>query len=390
MDSVDSTTEGIRLRKGTGTYTMKIAQIAPLVESVPPAKYGGTERVISALTEELLERGHDVTLFASGDSVTSARLDGTCKRSLRSAGITDIRECMGQTLTHIGYAYSMADQFDVIHDHCGVLSFPTAQICNTPVISTMHGCFFDDNIQIFQTLQKPHVVTISHDQAASAKRIHRVATVHNGLPMEHYPFEEDRGDYLLYVGRISPLKGTAEAITIAKATQRKLIIAAKLDQRDVAYFEAEVKPHLSDQIQWIGEVSEKERNRLMSKAYCFIHPAPWREPFGLTLIEAMACGAPVVAFDTGAIREVVAHKKTGFVVQTIQEFIRAVEKVHLIDKKLCREWSLSHFSAKKMADGYERVYKKVAQVSDQLFSTSYSIDTQGRTYFGEIMLELVR
>lgn len=369
---------------------MKIAQLAPLVESVPPAKYGGTERVISALTEELVKRGHDVTLFASGDSVTTAKLDSICKQSLRSAGITNIRENMGETLSHIGHMYSMADEFDIIHDHCGVVSLPTAQICDTPVVSTMHGCFFDHNIKIFQKLKRPHIVTISNDQASSVKKIHNVATVHNGLPMDHYPFSEKSDEYLLYVGRISPLKGTAEAIVIAKATGRKLLLAAKLDERDTQYYKTEVEPHLDDQIVWLGEVSEEERNTLMSNAHCLIHPARWREPFGLTLIESMACGTPVIAFNTGAIPEVIRHKKTGFVVNTLTEFIEAVKKVSTINKKACRQWALSQFSASKMADEYEKVYAKILAATKPAHSMSYEINTQEDVYFGEIMLELVR
>jgi glycosyltransferase involved in cell wall biosynthesis len=191
--------------------------------------------------------------------------------------------------------------------------------------------------------------------------LNHIGTVHNGLPMEHYPFGEEMGEYLLYVGRVSPEKGTHVAIDVAQLLDLPLIIAAKVDSYDVAYFHQYVEPRLSDRIRWIGEVDEGERNKLMSGARCFLHPVSWREPFGLVLIEAMACGCPVVAFDKGSIPEIIVTGETGYVVQDIETMIEAVQNIGSINRAACRERALTHFSAKKMTDGYEAVYKKILE-----------------------------
>lgn len=340
---------------------MKIAQIAPIIERVPPRKYGGTERVISALTEELVKRGHEVTLFASGDTVTGATLSSVCDHSLREAGINDIRERTGWTLRHIGAAYSRAREFDIIHDHCGVYSLPVAELSPTPVIQTMHGAFYDHNIHVFQQLQNTHVVTISKDQARGIHGINNIGVVHNGLRMEHYPFSDKPENYLLYVGRITPQKGTHLAVQLARKLGLPLIIAAKLDPEHQSYFDTEVAPYLSQNIQWIGEVNEAERNELMSKALCFLHPGLWREPFGLTLIEAMACGAPVVALRRGAIPEIVRHGKTGYIAENAQEMLELIPKAFELKRLACRKHSLTEFSTQKMTDHYQHLYTSLAR-----------------------------
>lgn len=338
---------------------MKIAQIAPIVESVPPKKYGGTERVISVLTEELVRRGHDVTLFASGDSQTTATLSSVCPQALRQAGISEHRERNGMSLLHIGRAYERAADFDIVHDHCGVFSLPTANICKTPVVQTMHGAFYDHNKTLFQELSKPYLVTISHDQAKAAAHIHSLGTIYNGLPLHQYPTARTASDYLLYVGRITPLKGTHVAARIAHEMKLPLIIAAKLEPAEEEYFAREVEPYLSDTIQWIGEVTEAERNDLMNKARCFLHPGLWREPFGLTLIEAMACGCPVVAFDRGSIPEIIEHGKTGFIVHSMTQMKQAIERATSLDRVYCRDHALRTFSVRRMVDAYEALYKHI-------------------------------
>jgi len=340
---------------------MRIAQIAPIVERVPPKKYGGTERVVHALTEELVARGHDVTLFASGDSQTSAKIVSVYPRALREAKLKDIYGLNNWTLLNIGMAYDRVGEFDVIHDHLVPYSLPTANLSHTPVVATMHGPFGAEDRKLFQTLTKPAVVTISQSQSYPVPAINHAGTVYNGLPMEHYPFDDTPDDYLLYVGRIAMVKGVHFAIETAQQLDLPLIIAAKLDKVDHPYFREYVEPWLSDRIRWIGEVDEEERNKLMAKAKCFLHPVTWREPFGLTMIEAMACGAPVVGFNEGSVPELVKTGVTGYVVNDIEAMIDAVENIKEIDRAACRAHALEHFSAQKMADGYEAVYRRVIE-----------------------------
>lgn len=338
---------------------MKIAQISPIAERVPPKKYGGTERVIHALTEELIARGHEVTLFATGDSRTSAKLEYVFPRGLREARMKDPYGTNSWTLFNVGLAYDLKDEFDIIHDHLAPLSLPTANISDVPVVVTMHGPFTADNRRLFQTLRGPSVVTISEAQMYAVPNLNHAGTVHNGLSMEHYPFGDTPEDYLLFIGRISIEKGVHFAIDVALQLDMPLIIAAKLEKTDQAYFREYVEPRLSEMVRWVGEVDEDERNRLMSKARCLLHPITFREPFGLVLIEAMACGCPVVAFNQGAIPEIIKTGTTGFVVQDLEAMIDAVDAVRDIDRAACREHALTNFSAKKMADGYEAVYQKI-------------------------------
>jgi glycosyltransferase involved in cell wall biosynthesis len=340
---------------------MRIAQIAPIVERVPPKKYGGTERMVHALTEELVKRGHEVTLFASGDSQTSAKLESVYPRSLREAKVKDLYGTNTWTLLNMGLAYDMQDEFDIIHDHLAPLSLTAANLATTPVVMTMHGAFSVDNRKLFQTLRTPYVVTISESQMYSLPDLNHAGTIHNGLPMEHYPFDGEMGDYLLFVGRISPEKGVHFAVEAALELDLPLVLAAKVDAYDLPYFREYIEPHLSERIRWIGEVDEGERNKLLANARCFLHPVTWREPFGLTLIEAMACGCPVVAFDKGSIPEIVNTGVTGYVVQDLETMIEAINNIGAIDRKACREHALTHFSAKRMADGYEAVYRKILE-----------------------------
>ncbi len=337
---------------------MRIAQIAPIVERVPPKRYGGTERVVWALTEELVKRGHDVTLFASGDSVTTAKLESVYPRALREARLKDMYGLNYYTLLSFGLAYDKQDQFDIIHDHVMPNSLPTANLARTPVVGTMHGPFTSENRKLFQAFRHPGMVTISNAQAYPAPNIHHLGTVYNGLPLSDYPFGEEGEEYLLFVGRISMEKGVHIAIEVAQELDMRLVIAAKLENIDRPYFKEYVEQGLSDRIEWIGEVDEAERNKLMSKALCMLHPVTWREPFGLTLIEAMACGCPVVAMNLGSIPEIIQNGKTGYVVESVESMIEAVEGIKNIDRAACREHALTHFNAEKMADGYEEMYTK--------------------------------
>ncbi len=338
---------------------MKIAQIAPLVERVPPKKYGGTERVVSALTDELVRRGHDVTLFATGDSITKAKLVSVYPRSMREMKIDKPFSRNNFSLLNIGTAYQRQEEFDIIHDHNGVLSLPTANLSTTPVVMTQHGAFSRENRPLFQTFKNPYQVTISKSQAFAIPSMNHAGTIYNGLNLQDYPFSNEHDGYLLFVGRISMQKGVHYAVEAAMTLNLPLIIAAKLEPTDRPYYEEYIAPYLSEQIKWIGEVDEEERNKLMSRAMCFLHPVTWREPFGLTLIEAMACGSPIVAFNRGSIPEVIKNGKTGFVVEDIDGMLDAIENIAMINRENCRELTLEKFNTSNMTDRYEAVYKQI-------------------------------
>lgn len=347
---------------------LRIAQIAPIPERVPPKKYGGTERVIYHLTEELVKKGHDVTLFASGDSITSAKLVSVVPKALREMpNEKDIYGFNVNSLLNMGLAYSMQDEFDIIHDHNAHMGLPTANISRTPVVMTWHGPYDDVMTRYFSELCKPHLVSISKSQAALAPSLAFAGTVYNGLPMEDYPFSATPQDYLLYVGRIDREKGVHHAMDAAIFLGRELIIAAKLDDQIPViktYFEEEIRPRLEKHprlLHWIGEVSEVERNELMKNATCLLHAVTWPEPFGLTLIEAMACGSPVVAFGLGAIPELVRHDETGFVVKNLEGMIKGIENIGTISRETCRAHALQNFSSKRMADGYEAIYQRILE-----------------------------
>ncbi|MDB5225516.1 MAG: hypothetical protein JWL87_468 [Candidatus Adlerbacteria bacterium] len=338
---------------------MKIAQIAPLAERVPPKKYGGTERVVHALTEELVRRGHEVTLFASGDSQTQARLESVYPRALREAKFNDLYGTNDLTMLHMGVAYELQDEFDIIHDHMAPLSIPIANLATTPVVATVHGPFTGENRKLFELLRGPNIVTVSQSQLYPLPNINHAGTVHHGLSMEHYPFSAEHDGYLLYVGRIAADKGVQYAVDVAQVLDIPLILAAKVEPIDLPYFKQYIEPRLSERIKWVGEVDEEERNRLMSRASAFLHPVVFREPFGLTLIEAMACGCPVIAFNRGAIPEIIKTGVTGFVVEDVEGMIDALHNIGTISRAACREHALQNFNVSRMADGYEAIYRKL-------------------------------
>lgn len=344
---------------------LRIAQLANIAERVPPHKYGGTERIVSVLTEELVKRGHQVTLFASGDSITSAKLVSIYPKALRYSRVLDnVYGANILSLLNIGYAYQRQDQFDIIHDHNGYLSLPTANFSKTPVVMTVHGYFGVNEKRIFENLKNPYLVSVSKAQAASAPNLKFMGNVYHGLDLKDFPFSKKLGKYLLFTGRISMEKGVHFAIETALYLDMPLIIAAKLDSEvdashDVSYFKQFIEPKLSDQIKWVGEVSETERNKLMSGALCSLHPITWPEPFGLTIIESMACGTPVVAFNLGSMPEIIEDGKSGYIVEDVSSMIEAVAKIQKIDRQYCRKYVLDKFSVGNMVDGYESIYHKI-------------------------------
>ena len=338
---------------------MRVAQVAPLVESVPPKLYGGTERVVSYLTEELVKRGHEVTLFASGDSVTAAKLVSICQRSLRSD--PTVVDPWVYLIAQIGLVYDQAREFDLIHSHVDYFTFPLARYARTPTVTTLHGRLDLPELQsIYRAYPEMNLISISNQQRSPLPNSRWIATVYNGIRVEDFTLEMNRGDYLAFLGRITPEKGIDAAIDLAKRTGIKLKIAAKIDQVDREYFEQIIKPELSNPlIEYIGEIDQTSKNQFLGQAYALLFPINWPEPFGLTTIEAMACGLPVVALRRASVPEIVADGKTGFICDSVDEIQKAIARVDSIDRKACRQHVEKHFSVRAMVDAYEAAYKKV-------------------------------
>lgn len=357
---------------------MRIAQVAPVIEKVPPAKYGGIERVVSELTEELVRRGHEVTLFASGDSKTAATLVAPYPTSLREAKFGDLFGSNPYTLLNIGSAYQRQYEFDIIHDHCEYRSIPTANLSQVPVLMTIHCNIDPPRKKLYETLSNPYYVSISKSQASLSPSIKWIGTVYNGLTMDDFTFSDIPDKYLLYVGRFSSNKAPHLAIKVAKMLNMPLILAAKLDNCDIPYFEKFIKPELSKTIRWIGEVNTQKRNKLMSKALCMLHTAVWNEPFGLTLIEAMACGCPVIAFHKGAIPEIIKDGKTGYIVSSLLQMVKAVQSIAVIKRDVCRSHAIANFGVQKMADEYERIYQMILERRD--ITKTFRVIAQNHIY----------
>lgn len=335
---------------------MRIAQVAPLYESVPPKCYGGTERVVSYLTEELVRLGHDVTLFASADSVTSATLHAVVPGALR----LDSR-CVDSIAHHVHMLEKVrqqADGFDVIHFHIDYLHFPIARMLHTPHLTTLHGRLdLPDLHPLFREFAEMPTVSISDAQRAPMPFLNWRATVHHGLPQTLYRFHPVHSDYLVFIGRISREKRVDRAIDIAKRAGRKLYIAAKVDRPDQEYFEAHVKQLLDHPlIEFVGEVGEHEKDGLLGGAYALLFPVDWPEPFGLVMIEALACGTPVVAYPCGSVPEVIRHGETGFIVRSIDQAVAVLPRVTELDRARCRADFEERFSATRMARDYIAAY----------------------------------
>ena len=336
---------------------MKIAQVAPLFESVPPKAYGGTERVVSYLTEALVELGHEVTLYASGDSVTAAELVPVVPRSLR----TDVRhpDWLVHHTVMLDRVFADAARYDVIHLHVDVLQYPLARRCATPCVTTLHGRLdLPDLVPLYRQFSDAPLVSISDNQRKPIPFANWRATVHHGLPPGLYDFQpKPRGDYFAFVGRISPEKRVDRAIEIALACGVPLRIAAKVDKADQEYFATHIR-HLLDHplVEFIGEIDEPRKNDFIGNARALLFPIDWPEPFGIVMIEACACGTPVISYPGGSVMEVMQHGVTGYIVSDQQEAIAAAEQVHLIDRYRCREVFEQRFTARTMAQRYLEVY----------------------------------
>jgi glycosyltransferase involved in cell wall biosynthesis len=340
---------------------MRIAQVAPLYESVPPQLYGGTERVVSWLTEELVRQGHDVTLFASGDSRTSARLIAPCRRALRLDPAC--RDQLAHHMLMLEQVCQMADEFDLIHFHVDYLHFPVTRRVGVAHVTTLHGRLdLPDLPPLYQEFWDMPVVSISDAQRDPLPWIDWQGTVHHGLPLDLHQFRPGRGRYLAFLGRISPEKRVDRAIEIARAVGMPLRIAAKVDRVDREYFAEVVSPLLADPlVDYVGEISESEKGAFLGNAHALLFPIDWPEPFGLVMIEAMACGTPVVAYRRGSTSEVLRHGVTGFLVESLGEAVAAVEHVQHLDRVVCRRVFERHFSAERMTRDYAAIYARLVR-----------------------------
>jgi glycosyltransferase involved in cell wall biosynthesis len=339
---------------------MRIAMIAPLVEPVPPPLYGGTERVVSVLVEELVRRGHEVTLFASGDSRTTARLHATTPRGLRLD--PEVRDYVASTVLHVGEAYRHADEFDIVHNHVDYIAFPFARLCSTPTVTTTHGRLDLTEIRrLFGAFPEQPLVSISLAQRDPVSHLNWVGNVYNAIDIDNYRFQPVVGDYLVFLGRIAPEKRPDRAIEIARDAGIRLVIAAKIDPVDRDYWEHAIEPLVqsSPLIDYIGEVDEEEKDALLGGAYAYLFPIDWPEPFGLTMVEAMATGTPVIAYRAGSVPEVVVDDVTGFICDTVHGMVDAVARVAQLDRAACRRHVELRFTPEVMAAGYEAVYRQI-------------------------------
>jgi glycosyltransferase involved in cell wall biosynthesis len=340
---------------------MRIAQVAPLYESVPPGQYGGTERVVSYLTEELIELGHEVTLFASGDSITNADLVACSPRSLRTD--PGCRDPLVHHYLMLEEVFRRASQFDLIHFHIDYLHFPLSRRSGLSQLTTLHGRLdLPDLTPLYRRFRDMPVVSISDAQRRPIPLARWLGTVYHGLPQDLFQFHEAPGDYLAFLGRISPEKRVDRAIEIARLAGMPLKIAAKVDRVDQDYFSAVIKPLLDPSlVEFIGEIGGKEKEEFLGNAHALLFPIDWPEPFGLVMIEAMACGAPVIAWPHGSVPEVLEDGDAGFVVEDVEEAARAVERLASFDRRRCREVFERRYTAARMAGDYVNIYEQLLE-----------------------------
>lgn len=344
---------------------MKIAIVAPPYIKIPPDGYGGIETVAHQLTEGLIRRGHNVTLFTIGESRSSAEMYWVFEREQR-AKLSDepssfLNTAMTQTLASYLEIARRRD-FDIVHDHTWKEGLASAHFLDMPVAHTIHSPLDEENrkfYRLFINSRKIHFVSISKFQQKCLPGLNYAGNVYNAIELEHFPFSEEKEDFLLWLGRFNEEKAPHLACEAAKILQKKLILIGKLrEEKEKEYFDEKVKPYLNDKIKYIGELAEERKKYFMS-AQAFLNPIQWDEPFGLVLIEAMACGTPVVSFKRGSIPEIVKDGVTGFVVDTFDDFLGSIKRVNELNPKELREYVSSNFSSEAMVNGYERVYRNI-------------------------------
>jgi len=339
---------------------LAIAQVAPLHEAVPPKLYGGTERVVSYLTESLVAMGHDVTLFATGDSETNARLVPIVPGALRLTGATDPIAAHVLLLEQVA---SRAADFDVLHFHCDYLHFPISRRLSAATLTTLHGRLdLPELVPLYQEFTDAPLVSISNAQRAPLPWACWMATIYHGLPAETGVVRERPGNYLAVLGRISPEKGVDRAIEIARKTGMELRIAAKVDDADRAYFEAVIRPLLDQPgIEFLGEIGENDKDGFLGDAYALLFPVDWPEPFGLVMIEAMARGTPVIGYRRGSVPEVIDQGVTGYLVESVDEAVSALECVPSLSRAGVRHRFDERFTSERMARDYVEVYRRLCE-----------------------------
>jgi glycosyltransferase involved in cell wall biosynthesis len=338
---------------------MKIAQVAPLYESVPPKLYGGTERVVHYLTQELVRQGHQVTLFASGDSQTNADLVWHIEEALRLNPHTV--DPIANHIVQLQQVFERIDEFDIVHFHTDYIHFPFTENISVPHATTLHGRLDLPDLQyVYNKFPRQPVISVSDNQRKPLPQANFVGTVHHGLPANlHKPGKAD-GNYLAFLGRISPEKGLPRAIEIAKAAEMKLKIAAKIDKADMEYYEREIKPLLDNPlIEFIGEINEQQKCDFLGSARAFLFTIDWSEPFGMVIIEAMACGTPVIAHGMGSVPEIIQNGENGFITDNVKEAVSIIKNLDSFDRKKVRKIFDERFTAERMAKDYVRIYENL-------------------------------
>jgi glycosyltransferase involved in cell wall biosynthesis len=360
--SLDWTNDGKDRYSHSGVPQLRIAQVAPLYERIPPKLYGGTERVVSYITEELVRRGHQVTLFASGDSQTGAKLAPGCPQSLRLAGKPELGAFLQLPMLSDVYE-DAASRFDIIHSHIDYWSFAFARLIKVPTVATMHGRLDVEELHpVYARYRGVPLVSISDAQRGPLPLMNWVQTIYHGLPRNLLRFSPGPGKYLAFLGRISPEKRPDLAIDTARRIGIPLKLAAKVDVVDRDYFEAVIKPRLSPpDVEYIGEISESEKGEFLGNALALMFTIDWPEPFGLAMIEALACGTPVIARPCGSVPEVIRPGVTGYIVESVDEMAAAVGKIEKLSREGCRREFENRFTAEIMVDRYEQVYRRLIE-----------------------------
>jgi glycosyltransferase involved in cell wall biosynthesis len=358
---------------------MKIAQVAPLYESVPPKLYGGTERVVAYLTDELVSMGHDVTLLASGDSNTKAKLEEIVPKALRLENHTDANI---YNILQLQRVIDLSSSFDIIHFHTDYFHFPTSCLKKIPHITTLHGRLDIDGLgRIYERFAHVPIVSISYSQRKPIPHANWIGNVYHGLPLDLHSMGDGGGGYAAFIGRISPEKRVDRAIAIAERAGIRIKIAAKVDKVDKEYFDQEIKHLLKKpHVEYLGEIGEAEKTKFLGDAVVTLFPIDWPEPFGMVMIESLACGTPVIAFGHGSVPEVLDDRRTGFIVNSIEAAAAAVSKISSIDRRICRQTFLERFTARRMATDYFSLYTNLIEEHKHLnFSVKDEIDMSSKS-----------
>ncbi len=337
---------------------MKIALISPIAWRTPPTHYGPWENIASLICEGLVKKGIDVTLFATKDSLTTGKLVAVCKQGYEEDKTIEPKtwECL-----HISEVFERADEFDLIHNNFDFLPLSYSNLIKTPVLTTIHGFSSDKILPVYEKYNNKNNYYVSISNSDRSEKLDYIETIYHGINLEQFTFKKEQGDYLLFFGRMHPDKGAKEAIQIAKAFGKKLIMAGIIQNKD--YFEQEISPHFSEDIIYVGSVGAEQRDKLLGGAYALLHPIYFAEPFGLSVIESMACGTPVIAFNKGSMPELIDSGKNGFIVSDIEEAVAALAKISEIDRQNCRNTVEQRFTVEKMVDNYIKVYEKIINLN---------------------------